>query len=101
MFIYNCYIIATRLLIIVGKDIRSREGTTLGDPTGMATYTIIIRPLPDNLQNVSSSTKHVASAHDLKVVGKLHWIKSWWEVKLMQVKGSKYGYYQKHQNPIS
>ena len=72
MFIYNCYIIATRLLIIVDKDIRSREGKTLGDPTGMATYTIIIRSLLDNPQSISTSTKHVGFADDLTVAGKLH-----------------------------
>ena len=38
--IYNCYIIPARLFIIGGKELRSREGTTQGDPTVIETYAI-------------------------------------------------------------
>ena len=31
-FLYNCHAISTRLFIIGGKELRSREGTTQGDP---------------------------------------------------------------------
>ena len=37
VFIYNCCVILARSFIWSGKEIRSREATTQGDPTAMAT----------------------------------------------------------------
>lgn len=101
MLFYNCYVIPTRLFIIGGKDIRSYEWVTLRDPTAIVTYAIGISPLRDNLQNIRSGTKYVAIADDLTGAGKLHWIKSWWAVKIVLAKGPKYVYYQNYQNAIS
>ena len=39
-FLYNCYAISARLFITGGKELRSREGTTQGDPTAMAGYAL-------------------------------------------------------------
>ena len=38
MFIYHCYVIPVRPFIIRDKGIRSREGTTQGDPFTIATF---------------------------------------------------------------
>ena len=48
-FVYNCYHVHARLFIIGGKEISSREGTTQGDPTAMATYALGLVPLIDVL----------------------------------------------------
>ena len=92
-FIYNCYIIPARLFITGGKELRSREGTTQGDPTAMVTYAIGLTPLLDDLQRFGNETKHVAFADDLTGAGKLIQIKSWWDH--LQTMGPKYGYYPK------
>ena len=85
--------IPARLFVKSGNEIRSREGTTQGDPTSMATYAIGLTPLLDNLQSISSGIEHVAFADDLTGAGKSHQIKSWWDH--LQVKGTNYGYYSK------
>ena len=53
----------------------------------------MLAPLLDNLQSISSATKHVAFANNLTGTTKLHQIKSWWDYVL--VKGPQYGYYAK------
>ena len=90
-FLYNCYAISTRLFIIGGKELRSREGTTQGDPTAMAAYALGLTPLVDHVQSVKRSVKHVAFADDLTVAGKLKEIKIWWDTLITE--GPKYGYY--------
>ena len=75
MFIYNCCAIPARLFIIAGKKISSHEGTTRGDPTVMTAYAVGLTPLLDNLQYISSGTKHVAFSDDLTCGGKPHQIK--------------------------
>ena len=74
-FLYNCYTISARLFIIGGKESRSREGATQGDPTAMAAYALGLPPLLDYLQSVKRSVKHVAFADDLTGAGNLEEIK--------------------------
>ena len=57
------------------KKLKSREGTTQGDPTGMAAYALGLTRLLDHLQSVKRSVKHVAFADDLTGAGKLEGIK--------------------------
>ena len=68
-----------RLVIIGGKELRSREGITQGDPTAMAAYVLGLTPLRDHLQPVKGSVKHVAFVNDLTGGGKLEKIKIWWD----------------------
>ena len=44
-FIQNCYCIPSHLYIIGGTEILSKEGTTQGDPTALAAYTLALTPL--------------------------------------------------------
>ena len=48
-----------------------RKGTIQVDPTTMATYAIGLTLLLDDLQSISSGTKHVAFADDLTVAQKI------------------------------
>ena len=89
-FFYNCYAISARLFIIGGKELRSREGTTQGDPTAMAAYALGLTPLLDHLKSVKRSVKHVAFADDQTGAGKLKEIKIWWDTLITE--GPKHGY---------
>ena len=56
-YIYNCYVISVRLFIIDGKELRSREGTTQGDPTAMPACALGLTTLLDHLQSFKRSVK--------------------------------------------
>ena len=44
-YVNNCYRSPARLFVIGGIELKSNEGTTQGDPIGMAVYAIGITPL--------------------------------------------------------
>ena len=96
-FIRNCYNTPSRLFIIGGREISSREGTTQGDPTAMAAYAIGMTPLLIFLLEYTilnnNTTKHVAFADDFTVAGKIEEIKGYWD-SLCNI-GLKYGYFPK------
>ena len=83
------------MFIIGGKEISSREGTTQGDPTAMATYALGLVPLINKLLDieVENRPKMVAFADDLTGAGSLKQLQNWWN-KLLDV-GPKYGYFPK------
>ena len=58
-----------------GETILSREGTTQGDPLGMLTYTISIRPLIKHLESID--TQQIWYVDDSAVGGDLDQLKTW------------------------
>ena len=70
-----------RLFIVGGKEIRSCEGTTQGDPVAMPAYGIVLTPLLNLLSglDVDEKGKQVAYADDISGVGKLQFLKVWWD----------------------
>ena len=79
-FVKNCYQTAARLFVIGGQELRSREGTTQGDPLGMAFYAIAISPLLDILIMATSDNhnKMSAFADDVSASGKIISLREWW-----------------------
>ena len=96
-YVKNCYTVPARLFILGGKEILSKEGTTQGDPTAMASYAIGLTPLLkflfDLIKEQHHNTKEVAYADDFTVAGKIKEIKEYWAV--LTYIGPKYGYFPK------
>jgi len=77
LYAYNCYATHARLFVLGGKEIRSMEGTTQGDPPSMAFYAIGLLPLIWCLAESNDPAKQVAYADDLTGGGKLSQLKRW------------------------
>ena len=94
-FVNNCYSSDSRLFVAGGGEIKSREGTTQGDPVAMATYAIATIPLILMLLEFSEkehlSTKSAAYADDITAAGNLRALRRWWD-KLCEI-GPKFGYF--------
>ena len=82
-YVTNCYRTPSRLFIIGGKEISSKEGTTQGDPLAMAIYSLGVSTMLDMLVNYLAlndlNTKMVAFADDLTGVGKITTLCQWWK----------------------
>ena len=93
IYVKNCYQTPARLFVIGGEEILSKEGTTQGDPLGMAIYAMAISPLLDILiaTTEDQNNKMSAFADDVSESGRLVSLRSWWS-NLLQC-GPKYGYY--------
>ena len=90
-YVTNCYRVHARLFIIGGKELKSREGTTQGDPFGMAVYAIGLTPLLEMMLKITNDhDKMVAFADDLSAVGKFESLRRWWD-NLIEL-GPKSGY---------
>ena len=76
-------------LFVGGKEVRSAEGTTQGDPLAMSIYALATLPLIWKLQ--VTSTKQIWYADDATDAGKLAAIKHWWD-RLVTC-GPDYGYF--------
>ena len=72
-----------------GQILSSQEGTTQGDPLGMAMYAIGTKPLICHLDGLASH--QLWYADDSAAGGKLSNLKRWWE-KLCEI-GPQYGYF--------
>ena len=94
-YIFNSYCAPARLFIVGGREIASSEGTTQGDPIAMHAYGIGLTPLLDVLSRgeADEAWKQVAFADDISGVGKLLFLRIWWD--LVNKYGPLIGYYPK------
>ena len=94
-FVRNCYNLPSQLFIIGGGETQSTEGTTQGNPTAMAIYTIAIIPLIPMIVNIThqddSSTKTAVYADDFTAAGNTTQLRKEWDT-LCHL-GPKFGYY--------
>jgi hypothetical protein len=77
IYAYNCYSEHARLFVLVGAELKSKEGTTQGDPTSMALYAIGSLPFLWLLDQKESGTCQVAYADDLSGGGKIESLRKW------------------------
>ena len=89
IYAYNCYASHARLFVLGGKEIRSMEGTTQGNPPSMAFYAIGLLPLIWCLAEPVDHAKQAAYADDLTGAGKLKKLKQWFDS--IVVNGPKLG----------
>ena len=76
-------------LFVNGETLTSKEGTTQGDPLGMAMYAIGIQPLIKHLE--SFNTQQIWYADDSTAGGNLENLRAWWD-ELCKL-GPKFGYF--------
>ena len=91
VYAFNCYATQARLFVVGGKEIKSREGTTQGDPPSMAFYALGLMPLLWSLSDSAREDKQVAYADDLTGGGKLRHLRSWLDT--IVERGPSSGYY--------
>ena len=86
-----------RLFIVGNHEIKSRGGTTQGDPTAMGAYALGVTPLIHYLREFifinEHRSKEVAFADDFTVAERASKIKEYWEI--LQRQGSLFGYFLK------
>ena len=86
----NCYQAESRLFVHGGGEIRSREGTTQGDPLSMPFYALAIVPLLRRLQQEHSLIRQAWLADDSAGAGRLCALRHWWDT--LSSVGASYGY---------
>ena len=91
VYAYNCYSVHARLFVLGGAEIKSKEGTTQGDPTSMALYALGSLPLIWFLSQIESEVSQVAYADDLTGGGKVAGLRKWFDG--IADKGPLYGYH--------
>ena len=92
IYINNCYMKPSRLVITGGREISSNEGNTEGDPIVMGMYAVGLMPLLTSIiSNNTGNLIHVVFADDLIGVGKIHELIDWWRNVLHY--GPYLGYY--------
>ena len=77
-FAINTYRDPARLFITGGKEIKSAEKTTQGDPIAMGLYAVSLQPLITHL-NLFSSARQCWFADDTSAAGTLEELKIWWD----------------------
>ena len=91
----NCYSSLSRLFIIGEYELKSKQGTTQGDPVAMAIYAIAIIPmilmLVDIVINHQGKMRTLAFADDLSASRSAKGLKHWWDT--LEKLGPKFGYY--------
>ena len=63
-YVSNCYRTPARLFVIGGVELSSKEGTTQGDPIGMAVYATGITPLLNDLMSILAEQDKMAAFAD-------------------------------------
>jgi hypothetical protein len=91
IYAYNCYSVHARLFVLGGAELKSKEGTTQGDPTSMALYAIGSLPFLWLLDQEESGTCQVAYADDLSGGGKVESLRKWFNGIIE--KGPIFGYH--------
>ena len=91
IYAYNCYSVHARLFVLGGAELKSKEGTTQGDPPAMAFYAIGSLPLIWFLADHEKDVSQVAYADDLSGGGKLGKLRRWFAG--IVDKGPLFGYY--------
>ena len=89
IFVINTYKKKARLFMSGGKEIKSSEGTSQGDPVAFPLYALALAPLLETIE--TADVKHVAYADDLSSGGKLKQLLIWW--KKLQKYGPLLGYF--------
>lgn len=87
----NCYQSPVRLFVSGGGEILSKEGTTQGDPLGMAMFALSMVPLIKKLMEKCESAMQIWFADDAAGVGTLVNLKKWWSC-LVKI-GPLFGYH--------
>ena len=86
----NCYQSPIQLLVSGGGEILSKEGTTQGDPLGMAMFALAIVPLILKLMEVCQMVYQVWFADDATAAASCEWLKQWWDA--LSTFGPHFGY---------
>ncbi|XP_066936770.1 uncharacterized protein [Clytia hemisphaerica] len=98
-FVQNCYQSPARLFVFGGKELKSTEGTTQGDPIAMFVYAIATIPLIVRyvLREEPSDEKARTAgyADDLFGAGTIWELKQLW--LYIRDEGPKFGYYQQEE----
>ena len=73
-----------------GGEILSKEGTTQGDPLGLAMFALAIVPLILKLMEVCQTVYQVWFADDATAAASCEWLKQWWDA--LSTFGPHFGY---------
>lgn len=94
-YIRNCYQKPSRLFIAGGKELKSAEGTTQGDPTAMPAYGVGILPFLAMIRPEEDigKVKQMAYADDIGAGARLTVLRQWWNNIVEH--GPSFGYYPK------
>ena len=75
----NTYQSPTRMFVSGGGEVASSEGTTQGDPLGMAMYALAVIPLINKLQELHRITSQVWFADDVTAASTCEQLRAWWD----------------------
>ena len=87
----NTYQTPIRMFMQGGGEILSKEGTTQGDPLGMAMYALATMPLIHHLHDNLPDVAQVWFADDSTASAESNSLRNWWDK--LQKEGPKYGYH--------